>query len=117
VSERNASAIGGTNNIGAFDGTSVQVGTAGSDRGYKKQYQLNTSVQYISDTAIYNPAAAGSTINFDYNTTVLAGTTSNIKMVTVSTQEKNNAGEWVNIIQMTSFSSNIGEAEFFMRRY
>ncbi len=114
---RAASAIGGAanSNIGAFDGEQVTVGAAGADLGYKKQYRLTTAVSYVTDAADYN-TTGNTNILFDFDTNASAGT-SNIKMVRVSTDELDTAGNWVPIIQMTSFASNIGEAEFFKRRY
>ena len=113
--QRAAGAIGGVNNIGSFNGDDVTVGAAGVATGYKKQYRTTTLVSYVADAADYN-TAANTDINFNF-TTAAAGGTTNMKMIQVSTSELDSAGAWVPIIQMTSYSSNIGEAEFFKRRY
>jgi len=112
--QRAAGAIGGAagSNIGAFDGDIETVGAVGSVQGYKKQYRMTTSVSYVTDIAAYN----ANTINFNFSTGALGGPT-NIKMVQVSTDELTPAGAWIPIIQMTSYSANIGEAEFYKRRY
>lgn len=113
--QRSAGAIGGVNNIGSFNGEAVTVGAAGSDQGYKKQYRTTTLVRYVADAADYN-IAADTNLIFNF-TTADPGTTTNIKMIQVSTSEMDPAGAWVPIIQMTAYSANIGEAEFFKRRY
>ncbi len=113
---RAAGAIGGVNNIGRFNGETVTVGAGGSKAaGYKKEYQTTSLVSYVADAADYN-TATNTNLSFNF-TTADPGTTTNIKMVQVSTSEMDPAGAWIPIIQMTSYSANIGEAEFFRRRY
>ena len=75
---------------------------------YKKQWTINTAVSYVSDTAVYS----NNVINdFDFSV-ANAGATTNIKMIqTTATDNDGNA------VQLTSFSSNIGESEFYKRRY
>ncbi len=117
---RNASAIGGAagTNMGAFDGTNVQIGAANATQGYKKVYRLTTAVTYIGDGANYN-TPANTNIAYDFNSTDIGGGggTTNVKMVEVTTEEQDPTGAWIEIIKLSSFSSNIGEAEFFKRRY
>jgi len=116
-STRTAGTIGGAagTNIGAFNNDVETVGTPNNPQGYKKQYRTTTTVRYVSDAANYGD----NNISFDFSTTAGLSTTNstNLKMVQVSTDEMDTAGAWVPIIQMTSFSANIGEAEFYKRRY
>lgn len=108
---RAASAIGaGANSISSLDGDSEPVGVAGGQFGYKKQWRLDTSVSYVTDVAAY----AGTAINFAYNTAATGP--SNIKMVQVTATDIT-PGSAGNIVRLTSYSSNIGEAEFYKRRY
>lgn len=115
--QRNASAIGvGPNSISGQDGTVDNIGAVNGRYAYKKQWRTNTSVAYVSDNAVY--AGVGGVINgFDFSTAPLAGgATSNIKMVRVTATDMT-AGAASNQVVLTSYSSNIGEAEFFKRRY
>jgi len=111
--ERNATSIGGANNIGSFNNEEVTIGAAGSDQGYKKEYNITTSVIYVDDNATYS----ATNVVYNFGTVAVPGATSNIKMVQVSTAEKDAAGAWQPIIVMRSYSANIGEAEFYKRRY
>lgn len=107
--------IGGNpkTNIGDFNGDVTTVGGVGDKAaGYKKEYQTTTRVAYVADAANY----AANAIVFGFSDVQLANST-NIKMVRVTTDERDSAGNWVPIIQMTSYSANIGEAEFAKRRY
>jgi len=114
---RNASAIGvGPNSISGQHGTSDNVGAVNGRYAYKKQWEVNTSVAYVSDNAVY--AGVGGVINgFNFSTAPLGGgATSNIKMVQVTATDMT-AGVTGNQVVLTSYSSNVGEAEFFKRRY
>ena len=111
--ERNATGIGGIfgSNISSFNGDQVTIGAAGADQVYKKQYRMTTTVTYVTDNTNYGL----NIITFDFNTTATG--LSNIKMVQVTTDEQDTTGTWIPIVQMTSYSTNIGEAEFYKRRY
>jgi len=103
---------GAVSNLGSLNGnvqtvTAADVGAAS----YKKQYQITTSVSYVNDAADYT----GSNIVFNFSTVGGAAST-NIKMIQVTTLDTT-PGSMGNSIQLTSYSANIGEAEFFKRRY
>ena len=117
---RAASAPGGAlNSISGFNGTTDNVGVAFGAFSYKKQWEVNTTVSYVADSPVapgYVGDAAGE-VRYDFSDASLpGGQTSNIKMVQVTATDMTNgvAGDQV---VLTSFSSNIGEAEFFKRRY
>lgn len=99
---------GTTGSVNDFDGTAVTLG-APTARGFKRDFRLTTTVSYVAEPANY----AATTIINNFGT---ASGTSNIKMVQISTDEQIN-GAWTPAIQLSSFTSNIGEAEFFKRRY
>ncbi len=99
---------GATGSINDFDGNVVTLG-APTARGFKRDFRLTTTVSYVAEPANYNATIIAN--NFG-----TASGTSNIKMVQIATDEQIN-GAWVPAIQLSSFSSNIGEAEFFKRRY
>ena len=86
---------------------------ATSQRGYKKNYRITTTVSYVSDAAAY----ANSVIAFAFGTGALAGGTSNLKMVQIDTDQQNAAGAWTPILTLRSYSANIGETDFYMRTY
>lgn len=117
-----ALAIGGTagSNIGAFNGTIETIGGAADGNmtvGYKKRYQTTTTVSYVSDATDYTQ----NDIVFNFSDTpgaVTAAGATNIKMVQVTTDERDAADTaWIPIVRMSAYSTNIGEAEFAKRRY
>jgi len=110
---RNASAIGaGGNSISSYVGGAVNVvNPAGSQTGYKKQWQITTVVSYVSDIAAYG----GNAINYNFPSVPTGGPT-NIKMVQVTALDQT-PGASADQVVLTSYSSNIGEAEFYKRRY
>lgn len=103
----------GTNSISGQDGRvelfpPAGVGTAA---GFKKQWQIATNVFYVNDNAAYNAGGIG------YNYPIVGGGgTTNIKMVvaTVTDVTPGSAGD---VIVLRSYASNIGENDFFSRRY
>jgi len=103
-----AIAAGAAASINDFNGNIVTMG-APSARGFKRDFRLTTVVRYVTEPANYN----ATTIVNNFGT---PSGVSNIKMIRVSTDEQIN-GAWVPSIRLSSFSSNIGEAEFFKRRY
>ena len=117
TAERNATTINasiGGISIAAQDGNVENIGGIGGQYAYKKQWQLVTTVAYINDGATYN----NNVINdFNFTTVPLAaGALSNIKMVTVTATD-NTPGAAGTQVVLRSFSSNIGETEFYKRRY
>ena len=99
-------------NLGSLNGN-VQTVTAAdvSNSSYKKQFQITTNVSYVTDVTDYT----ASNIVFNFSTGAIVGPT-NIKMIQVTTLDTTPGGMG-NSIQLTSYSANIGEAEFFKRRY
>ncbi len=74
---------------------------------------MTIDVAYINDAADYNL----STITFDFNTTVLTGTT-NIKMIEVKlTSDDNDVPELDKEIVLRAFSCNIGEYKLEERSF
>ncbi|MCO4846297.1 MAG: hypothetical protein KC427_09805 [Sulfurovum sp.] len=81
----------------------------------KKIYRITTTVDYLNDNTNY--AASSITFTFDTLAAVPANP-SNIKMITLSTDQNNSDG-WsaLPILQLRSFSANIGEPDFYKRTY
>jgi len=122
--ERNATVIGAvvpgaTTNLNDFDGTIVNlVGGAGA-LAYKNPYRLTTTVTYVSDALTANNYnTAGITdLNFDYNLATAANTT-NIKLIRVlADQQDPTTLVWTPVVQLSSYSCNIGETSLYKRRY
>jgi len=112
---RGASAIVADNSIANQHGLAAEDLGVGTQDGYKKRWSVTTNVSYVPDFTDYTQT--GIVFNFDTNLTALgAGVTSNIKMIQVTATDIS-VGSNNDQIQLTSFSSNIGETEFFKRRY
>lgn len=114
--QRAAGGVGAATDISSFNGNSVTINATGGNEqfSYKKDWLITTTVSYIADTANY--AATG--VSFDFSN-VATGGTSNIKMVqvTVTDQTAVTLGVNANQVILTSYSANIGESEFYKRRY
>jgi len=114
---RAASAIGaGANSISSQDGNVEDVNaTAGSEQwAYKKPWRLATTVAYVSDIATYSD----NVVNYDFPDPIAApapGTT-NIKAVRVFATDLT-PGSTSEGVALFSYSANIGEQEFYKRRY
>jgi prepilin-type N-terminal cleavage/methylation domain-containing protein len=107
-----ASPIPSMNN---FNGESVEINaTAGQEQwAYKKRWRLSTTVSYISDATVYTDE----NITFNFSDVFnAAAPVSNIKMIQVTATDitPNSTADQV---RLTSYSSNIGETEFYKRRY
>ena len=101
--------------INDFNGSTETLAPGIAAFSYKKQWTVTTTVSYVSDATNY---AASPTVN--YNFPIIAQTdTSNIKMVTVTATDNSPASLSTSGKQVVlrSYSSNIGEAEFYKRRY
>ena len=121
--ERNATAIGleGVlyDDIDDFDGLvnfNLIAGTSAD--GYKKQYRADVNVSYINDGNFVGANTyASNPLNFIFGITPMAaGATSNIKMVTVSIDQNNSTG-WQQTLLLRAYVANIGETDYFKRRY
>lgn len=100
-----------------FDGlvdTNIMDTTSGT--GYKKRYRADVNVTYISDNNFLNGT------NYDDNniTFVLSpnpvGASTNLKVIEVSIDQNNSDG-WARTLLLRSFVANIGETDYFKRRY
>jgi len=111
-----AAAIGGyvnpSNSISDLNGDFQAIGIAAGQTSYKKQWQLTTLVTYVADNTNY----AASNIAFNFSTAPIAGPT-NIKMVQITAIDVTPGAPVSQGVRLYSYSANIGEAEFFKRRY
>lgn len=100
-----------------FNGESLPIiPAAGNHWTYKKSWRVDTTVSYVSDTATY-AGVLGVINDFSFSNVVnAAAPVSNIKMIRVTATDTtpNSTGS---AVVLTSYSANIGEAEFFKRRY
>ncbi|PHR55360.1 MAG: hypothetical protein COA44_10805 [Arcobacter sp.] len=118
---RAATAIAGAApavSINSFHGNSVDINaSAGSGASaYKKTWTVTTAVSYVSDLPASTYGATDIIFAFGAPS---PGATSNIKQVTVTATDTTvtTLAANGNLVVLTSFSSNIGEAEFYKRRY
>ena len=122
---RTATAIGievpGTfDDIDDFDGlvaTNI-IATAGVD-GYKKEYRADVNVSYVNDNNFINATNyASDSIDFVLSPTAAAATT-NLKMMEVSIEQEDptSATGWEQTLLLRAFVANIGETDYFKRRY
>ena len=98
-----------------FNGESVDINTTlGSEQwAYKKTWRLSTTVSYVSDATDYTQTNVNLAFSDQFNA---GAAVSNIKMIQVTATDitPNSVGSQV---RLTTYSSNIGETEFFKRRY
>lgn len=81
---------------------------------YKKAWRTTTDISYVSDATDYTQE------NIIFNFSDVGGAAlTNIKKVRVSTRDRTVATLGVNgnQVDLTSYSANIGESEFYKRRY
>jgi len=92
------------------------IATTGSE-GYKKMYRADVNVSYINDSNFRNATTyASNSIDFTLDTTPVVGTTTNIKMIAVSIEQNDTTG-WQPTLLLRSYAANIGETDYFKRRY
>lgn len=108
---KSSSTIGieGLDDIDDFSGT-YSTDLTGSVNGYKKDYNITTTVTYVSDAALYS---ATNMTDFDFTTATAPGTT-NLKMIEITTYE---IGKTSPILKLRAYSANIGEVDFYKRTY
>ena len=116
---RSASVIGAAPDniidIADYDGNvNIDLIADTSFGGYKKAYRTTTTVNYLNDTATYT----NTSINFTFDTAAVVAGPTNIKMIILSTDQNNSDG-WsaLPILELRSFSANIGEPDFYKRTY
>jgi hypothetical protein len=87
--------------------------------GYKKAYRVTTTVSYVDDYNFRNATSyASGTIDFTFGTNPVVGTTTNLKMIEISTDQNNSDGWSAEpILVLRSYSANIGETDFYKRTY
>jgi prepilin-type N-terminal cleavage/methylation domain-containing protein len=93
----------------------VSAGALTSDTGYKKAYRIDVTVSYVDDDdggAFFNGAAQQ---NFTFTTANPGGTT-NLKMIEVSIDQNDTTG-WTQTLLLRSYAANIGETDYYKRRY
>jgi hypothetical protein len=93
--------------------TGIPLGTGGINYIEQTTVDINTSVYYSSDTAVYN----ASTVTFDFNTTNPSFTQStNIKTISVTLTSHSNVEELNKTIVLNAFSCNTGNSLDFEHR-
>ena len=87
--------------------------------GYKRAYRVTTTVSYVDDYNFRNATSyASGTIDFTFGTNEVVGTTTNLKMIEISTDQNNSDGWSADpILVLRSYSANIGETDFYKRTY
>ena len=103
--------------IDDFDGlTDVDVISSTDEFGYKKRYRADVNVSYINDGNFLNGTSyASNNIDFVLSDAPTAATT-NIKMLEVSI-DQNNSNGWAQTLLLRAYVANIGETDYFKRRY
>lgn len=86
--------------------------TANGSTSYKQDYNISSTVIYISDNA---PDYTQNSITFDYPTTAALAGTTNIKMITIQVDATNTPV--TNDIVFRAYSCNIGETDYYKRTY
>ncbi len=85
--------------------------------GYKKNYRADVNITYINDNNFANATNyASNNIDFILSTTAVAATT-NLKMIEVSIEQEDSPGDWNPTLLLRSYVANIGETDYFKRRY
>ena len=93
--------------------------TTTDEDGYKKQYRADVNVSYVNDNNFINATSyASNSINFVLSPTAVAATT-NLKMMAVSIDQEDPTDPtgWEQTLLLRSFVANIGETDYFKRRY
>lgn len=116
--ERNAStplgADGGDlDDLDDFHGTTETLIPTTSTGGYKKNYQITTTVSYLTDTPVFIGA---NDVNYTFDTGAISANPTNIKMIETVT-DQNDSNVWSTIVRLRTFSANIGETDFYKRTY
>lgn len=111
-------AIEGSNDMDDFVVNNAVIINEPGLEGYKKSYRIDIAVEYVSD----NSAIGGGNTNFNsqiptfvFDTTA-AGTATNMKMIE-TTIEQENSGNYEPVIVFRTYSCNIGEVDFYSKRY
>ena len=84
---------------------------------YKKSYRADIDVSYINDGNFLNATTYdNNSIDFILSD-VPAGATTNIKMIEVSIDQQKPDTTWETTILLRAYVANIGETDYFKRRY
>ncbi|NOQ30369.1 MAG: prepilin-type N-terminal cleavage/methylation domain-containing protein [Helicobacteraceae bacterium] len=81
--------------------------------GYKQHYLIDIDVSYISDAATYSDQIIN---DFSFSDTTQVNPT-NMKMITITTKKEQADGSYSDEIKLRAYSSNIGEIDYYKRRY
>lgn len=84
-------------------------------QGYKNIYQVTGSSRYVSDSATYSNSVIGPFV-FDPLSNGAGTAQTNIKMLEV-TVDRQRDGTFDEVIKLHTFSSNIGETDYYKRTY
>ena len=124
---RNATAIGieGTvfDDIDDFDSLTHTINLVSANEevakfGYKKSYRADVNVSYINDSNFLNGTSYDdNVIDFVLSDTAAGATTTNIKMIEVSIDQQNPDATWETTLLLRAYVANIGETDYFKRRY
>lgn len=124
---RSATAVLGREVANVYDdiddfhgGGSVSIIAATGATGYKKQYRADVNVTYVNDNNFINATSyASNSIDFVLSPNPAAAATTNIKMVSASISQEDPASAtgWKQTLLLRAFVANIGETDYFKRRY
>jgi hypothetical protein len=124
---RSATAVLGIEVPGVFDDiddfhglVNTNIIATTSAGGYKKQYRADVNVTYVNDNNFINATSyASNSIDFVLSPTPAAAVTTNIKMVSasISQDDPTSATGWKQTLLLRAFVANIGETDYFKRRY
>lgn len=90
-------------------------GDVTTEEGYKKLYRTDINITYVDDDnggAFFNGNTAQS---FVFPIATSAQTT-NLKMIDVSIDQNDSTG-WTTTLRLRAYAANIGETDYFKRRY
>lgn len=90
-------------------------GAATTAEGYKKLYRTDINITYVDDDnggAFFNGNTAQSFV-FPIGT---SAQTTNLKMIDVSIDQNDPTG-WTTTLRLRAYAANIGETDYFKRRY
>ena len=124
---RNATAIGQEgaifDDIDDFDSLTHIINLLSGDEevdkfGYKKSYRADVNISYINDSNFLNGTTYDdNSIDFVLSDTAAGATTTNIKMIEVSIDQQSPDTTWETTLLLRAYVANIGETDYFKRRY
>lgn len=92
-------------------------GALTSEFGYKKQYRTDINVSYVSDATFTGGTSyASNAINFTLGINTTGVGITNLKLINISI-DQNDPGGWTQTLLLRAYAANIGETDFYKRRY